>query len=57
MRVRLFDIDWDADDHETDLPTELTIEVDEDFDADNDSADWLSDNYGWCVNSVNVEVL
>lgn len=55
MKVRFFDIDWDTDGETEDLPTETTLEVDDDLDICEEGADVLSDTYGWCVNSFNYE--
>ena len=48
-KVRLFNIDWDTDGETVSLPTDVTVEVDEDFDAEEEAADLLTDKYGWCV--------
>jgi len=51
MGIKIYDIDWETDGidiKELNLPTEVEIpnEVDED-----EIADYLSDNYGFLVNS------
>ena len=51
------DINWDTTDengkHEIDLPKEVRIPKGI---TDDDIADYLSDEYGWCVNSFNIVV-
>ena len=55
--MRVIDIDWDTDGQDIknlDLPTEVEVPddiADEIFDGgyDDDVADWLSDEYGYCV--------
>ena len=49
-----YDINWDtdgADPDELGLPTETTIEADDEESV----ADALSDLFGWCVNSYGCE--
>lgn len=49
--VRLYNIDWDTDGEQVDLPTEVIVEkMDDDL-----YADYLSDRFGWCVNSFSIE--
>lgn len=45
MKVK---VDWDCEEENVNLPEEVVVpdEVDEE-----EVADWLSDEYGWCVNS------
>ena len=57
---RLFDIKWDMDsfdDLSIILPPEVTVKIDDDdpFDPVEDSADYLSDNYGFCVHGCSFE--
>jgi len=46
--MRVSDIKWETDGEVVDLPTE--VEVDDDLDED-EIADYLSDEYGWLVES------
>ena len=46
--MKVSDIKWETDGEVVDLPTE--VEVDDDLDED-DIADYLSDEYGWLVES------
>ena len=57
MKVRFFDIDWDKEHNVVDLPSETTMEVDENIDLEDESTDVLSDKYGWCVFRCNYEIL
>ena len=57
-KYTITDIDWDNDDDEdADLPETETaeIEVEEDSDIDELLAEWLSDEYGYCVNGFSFE--
>lgn len=66
MKVRFFDIEWEAEDAdgkplsatELGLPTDLVLEVDdEDFDFENfceAGADYLSDHFGWLVRKFDI---
>ena len=54
MNIRFHNIQWDTsgDDSEqvdVGLPTEVTLEVDDDLDVSTEGADVLSDKYGFCV--------
>jgi hypothetical protein len=55
MKVtRVYDIIWETDGEEIDLPTE--VELPRDFGDDDDAiADFLSDEYGWLVISYERE--
>ena len=55
MKVRAYDIVWDTgNDKVDDLPTDVIIDVPVDHarDIDEELAGALSDEYGWCVESV-----
>ena len=49
------DIIWDTDDDEVDLPEAVDIPKSEVEDEDG-LADWLSDKYGWLVESLDYEL-
>lgn len=50
--INFTNIDWDSDKRITNLPTEVTLLVeDDDMDISLEGADLLSDAYGYCVNS------
>lgn len=57
MKVRFFDIVWDTDGESVDLPESVVLVVPDDTDLESEAADLLSDGYGWCVCSVDFEVL
>ena len=46
----VFNIIWDTDDIDVDLPEEVNIPKD-DINDEEEIADWLSDVYGWLVES------
>ena len=57
-KVRFYNINFDTDNQEIyDLPTELILEVDNDFYIPFEGADLISDETGFRVNSFNVEIL
>ena len=53
-KFKVWDISWDTDGEDVDLPTELTVVVPEEvFASDGEEdyiSDWLSDEYGFCHN-------
>ena len=56
--VVFYDIDWDTDGEKIKLPKVIMVlktEFEEDFDFFQDGADYLSDNFEWCVNSFDFE--
>ena len=57
MKYRVFDIDYDTDGEDIDLPTELTLELEDGVSPDDELADLISDETGWCVNGFNYEKL
>lgn len=70
-RIRLYDINWDTDGVSIDdLPEEVVIPAQEIVDQcdienleecirsyDSEFADYLSDAYGFCVNTFRVEII
>jgi hypothetical protein len=46
------DIKWDTDGENVELPTE--VEIPNDIE-DDEIADYLSDEYGWCIESFNIK--
>ena len=60
MEINVFNIVWDTDGEEVDLPTRCSVSVSKDavdeFGIDNVIADTLSDAYGWCHRSFNYQV-
>ncbi len=56
--IRLFDIQWDTDgEDEAGLPPEHIAVVDDDFNPEDDTADLLSNTFGFCVNGCSFNVL
>lgn len=58
--VRLFDIRWDTDGedpNELGLPPEIIVIVDDDWTVEENAADSLSDQYGFCVEGCSFTVL
>jgi hypothetical protein len=58
--VRLFNIRWDTDEEDPNklgLPTQHIAVVDDDWDAEEEAADLLSDTYGFCVEGCSYETL
>lgn len=49
--MKVTDIIWETDGEVVDLPSE--VEVDDDM-LDNEIADYLSDTYGWLVDSFSL---
>lgn len=54
VRIEVSDIDWDDDDEDADLPETVTFHLGSADDEDFDFANALSDEYGFCVNSLSV---
>jgi hypothetical protein len=54
---RGFDIDWDTDGEDVDLPSEVEFELDNDLDPSIDGANAISDKIGWCINSCNFDLV
>jgi len=52
---KAYDIKWDTDGENVNLPSEVTIEMDDDADVSLEGADVLSDKYGWCVSRFSFE--
>lgn len=58
MKVHFYNIDLDSDNRKIfDLPTELTLEIDEDVDVSLEGANLISDETGFLVNSFNFKIL
>ena len=64
MKVKVTDIVYDTesdgviyDATELKLPTEFTIELVGDNDVENEIADSISNQTGWCVQGFNYEIL
>jgi hypothetical protein len=65
MKVKVtnivYDIDIDDDSSQfvlnSDLPSEMIVEVDGIIDVESEVADAISDRTGWCVQGFNYEIL
>ena len=55
MLYRAYDIDYDTDGIEVDLPSELVLELDDDADPSLELADAISNETGYCVNAFQFE--
>lgn len=59
VKFRVYDIDWDTDGEDVDLPDEVVVTVPGDVYADAGSSsyisDWLSDEYGFCHNGFLID--
>ena len=51
MKYNATNIEWDTDGAEVDLPTEDVVEAD----SADEVADVLSDKYGFCIESLEIE--
>ena len=59
-QIRCFDIQWETDGIEVEIPTEVIVEVSDDCDLDNDCgeiADALSNKTGWLVLTTDAEAI
>ena len=45
--IKVYDIDWDTDGEDVDLPSSVSVPADL---SEDEIADWLSNEYGWLVN-------
>lgn len=59
MKVKATDIQWDVDDKELlkVLPQEVIVECPDDADLNEELADILSDEYGFCLFGCSFEVI
>jgi len=67
MKIKVTNIVWDTDGEIVDLPKEVIIDdiPEEDIRElakdigyyDDDVANYLSDRYGWCLETFNMEVI
>ncbi len=63
MKIRCWDIVWDTDGEDADLPREVVIEVDDEVwaegsvTAEEAVSGALSDKYGWCHTGFNYEAV
>lgn len=60
MKVKLFNLIWDTDEEVVDLPDEVVIdlgEVEDDTDLHEMAMDIASEDFGWCINSCEFEII
>jgi hypothetical protein len=65
MKVKVTNIVYDTDINDdssqfvlnSDLPSEMIVEVDGIIDVESEVADAISDRTGWCVQGFNYEIL
>jgi len=58
MKIKAFNIKYDTDGEDiSDLPDEITFDISADVDVENEIADLVSDKTGWCVFSVEYEIV
>lgn len=57
MKIRAFNIKYDTDGQKIKLPKKIVFDVEDDFDADEELADLISDETGFCVFSCEYEIL
>jgi hypothetical protein len=58
VRVRASNIIWDTDGEEVELPTSVEFDAEPDeLEDDGYAADRLSEDYGWCIESLEVEII
>jgi len=54
-KYRAFDINWETDGEEVELPTTAEFELEDDQDPSLEGADALSEKYGWLINDFDFE--
>lgn len=58
MTIRVTDIVYDTDgETDLDLPSEMTLVINESLDIETLIVDTISDSTGWCVQGYNYEIL
>ena len=58
VKVHVYDIDWETDGEDIDLPAEVILEIehDQDLDIEEEIPEKLSDEYGWLVNHYSYDL-
>ena len=49
MADKTYGVNWDTDGEKVDLPLTVTVPA---HIEDDEAADYISDIYGWCINSL-----
>lgn len=61
MKIKITDIVWDVDDDDdVELPTEIVYNCDDNVsekDIDDSIVDLVSDDYGYCIDSLDYELI
>ena len=58
MKIKVTDIVYDTDgETDLDLPTEMTLIINDSLDIETDIVDIITDETGWCVQGYNYEIL
>lgn len=60
MKIKITNIKWDTDGQKVKLPKEELYEIDGDYlinILEDEMNDYLSDNYGYCMDSYNCEIV
>ncbi len=52
--MKAINIQWETDDENVDLPTEVDLPIDLEEDDDDEITDYLSDEYDYLVNSYDI---
>jgi len=55
MRLNISNIKWDTDGQAINLPSCVALDVDKDFDIELETANTLSDMFGYCIFSLDVQ--
>lgn len=59
IKVKVSNIEWDIDEEDSDLPTEIEFQSEEYYEICDklidEISDWLSDEYGYCHDGFEVE--
>lgn len=51
MKAKVIGIEWDTDGEDVELPSDVTIEVENGL-SDDEIVDRVTDLYGWCISCV-----
>lgn len=54
-KYQAFDINWETDGEQVNLPSSARFELDDDADPTLEGADALSDQYGWLINDFSFK--
>lgn len=54
-QIKFFNIQWDTDGADADLPESVILEVSDEIDLADEGADLLTNEYGFCVAGFNFE--